>query len=629
MKNKMSQVLAAVACVMLLVSMLTVGFAVSADVAMADTYASSVLATEANLDAADGVTIESGFRPGELDPGYARPMNGDAKAAGKMVFELDGVLTDWRVDAMWDVDRPEANPTFEATADGTTWETLTYYTDVCNAANDKTNWGVKSYWVYGTADASKGYTKLRVNFADGGILECPCIYSLDYNFVTAAPNPVPGVTGNAVVAPYLDGTAITVDGVKDAAYDECTKQSITDQNLGRFPDSPQNTTGEFWLTYDEDFIYLYVDITDPVIDYSHPNNYETWNRDSIGIILDFDYIRTADYYYDGTENICYINLSGDNVLATYHKYGKQHYAEAFEKIETATVSNNGNGHILYEVAMPYPMGVDVSVGTNIGFEVCAIDSVDGGRVGHISWSEDGSFMDVRTDVLGTLILEEVDGVTLNPTASVFPMADDYAHTMTPDAETVTLINADEYVELKNGLNELDGGFYRPMDGTNKGKGDVVFAVDGSITDFRFDMMVHNDSSLPTVKASVDGVNWDTVEVYRTDSNPGSDKTAWGCENDYVYGALDAADGYKYIALCFTAEDGIFGVPCVYAMDYNAVPAGDDDTNNDNNNDDNDDDNNNDDNTDDDTNPDTGVVAPVVAIVLATVSGAAIVINKRR
>ena len=112
MKNKMSQVLAAVACVMLLVSMLTVGFAVSADVAMADTYASSVLATEANLDAADGVTIESGFRPGELDPGYARPMNGDAKAAGKMVFELDGVLTDWRVDAMWDVDRPEANPTF-------------------------------------------------------------------------------------------------------------------------------------------------------------------------------------------------------------------------------------------------------------------------------------------------------------------------------------------------------------------------------------------------------------------------------------------------------------------------------------------------------------------------------------
>ena len=72
-----------------------------------------------------------------------------------------------------------------------------------------------------------------------------------------------------------------------------------------------------------------------------------------------------------------------------------------------------------------------------------------------------------------------------------------------------------------------------------------------------------------------------------------------------------------------ASDAELGVSDIQIL-YNE--AADDNTGDDNTGDDNtgDDDDNN-----DDGNPDTGVVAPVAALVLATVSGAAVVINKKR
>ena len=87
-----------------------------------------------------------------------------------------------------------------------------------------------------------------------------------------------------------------------------------------------------------------------------------------------------------------------------------------------------------------------------------------------------------------------------------------------------------------------------------------------------------------------------------------------------------------VKIVFGATEGDFAISDIqifYTENENAA-GGDDNTGDDDNNDDNNnDDNNNDDNTDDDNNPDTGVVAPIAALVLATISGAAVVINKRR
>ncbi len=209
-----------------------------------------------------------------------------------------------------------------------------------------------------------------------------------------------------VTVPYLSGANIIVDAEKDSAY-TMNGVTIKEQNLFRFPNSPQNSKGTFWLAYDKNFIYLYVDVEDSRIDYSYPNKDETWRRESIGVILDFDYIRTTNYKYKGSENICYVNLSGDNAMVTYHKYQKG--TALYNKITRYTVPDTGNGHILYELALPFPKDYKVQGGKKIGFEVSAINANNGDRVGHVSWSEQGSLMDERLDVIGTIVLGDIPG----------------------------------------------------------------------------------------------------------------------------------------------------------------------------------------------------------------------------
>lgn len=218
-------------------------------------------------------------------------------------------------------------------------------------------------------------------------------------FVDAASN-------KSVVVPYLENASITIDAQKDASYS--APQLLEEQNLSRFPNSPKDSKGSFCVAFDKNYIYLYVDIEDKNIDYSHGDPSHTWERESIGVILDFDYIRKANYKYNGSENICYVNLSGDNILVTYHKYDKSKYNSTYSKIKKSTISNK-NGHIIYELALPYPSNYQVQGGKRIGFEVSAINAKGGRRVGHLSWSENGSYMDERLDVIGTAILGNIPG----------------------------------------------------------------------------------------------------------------------------------------------------------------------------------------------------------------------------
>ena len=58
-----------------------------------------------------------------------------------------------------------------------------------------------------------------------------------------------------------------------------------------------------------------------------------------------------------------------------------------------------------------------------------------------------------------------------------PMADSYANTITYGSEDAYLFRPAAGVELKNSLRgtEIDAGFFRPMNGTDKAKGDLIFA----------------------------------------------------------------------------------------------------------------------------------------------------------
>ena len=203
--------------------------------------------------------------------------------------------------------------------------------------------------------------------------------------------------------PRVTDGVIRVDAQMDDAYGECVEQAMTEQNLDYFENNPCDSTGVFRAVYDSSFIYVYVGVTDANIDYSHESPEQTWNRESIGVMFDFSYVRTPEYEYSYADNgdlVEYANLSGDDVLVTYHMIAEDE--PLYEKIQHSTISEKG-GHIYYEIALPIPEQVTPAEGGKFGFEVIACNAADGGRAGVVSWSPEGSEMWHYTDVLGTAV----------------------------------------------------------------------------------------------------------------------------------------------------------------------------------------------------------------------------------
>ena len=210
-----------------------------------------------------------------------------------------------------------------------------------------------------------------------------------------------------------DGTINYADGASlDEAYLLCEEQAMVEQNLDDWTDSPENSTGKFWAVYDSEYLYVYVEVTDAVIDYSHEDPEETWNRESVGIMIDFDYNRTEEYEYsyeDNGDRVAYLNFAGDFVAVTYHIYANDleesdPYYGLYDMLKLQSVSDTGDGRILYEVALPFPDDFKPEEGAKFGFEIGAQNAEDGGRVGVVSWSPNGHQMYKYTDVCGTVVL---------------------------------------------------------------------------------------------------------------------------------------------------------------------------------------------------------------------------------
>jgi len=210
-----------------------------------------------------------------------------------------------------------------------------------------------------------------------------------------------------------DGTINFADKTSmDEAYNLCEAQEMVEQNLAYFSSSPENSTGKFWAVYDSNYLYVYAEVKDEVIDYSHEDPNQTWNRESIGVMLDFDYIREEEYEYNYATNgdrVAYLNFAGDFVAVTYHIYANDlpesdPYHGLYDLLKLQSVSDTGDGRILYEMALPFPEDFKVEEGAKFGFEILACNAEDGGRQGVVSWSPEGSEMWHYTDVCGTAIL---------------------------------------------------------------------------------------------------------------------------------------------------------------------------------------------------------------------------------
>ena len=272
-----------------------------------------------------------------------------------------------------------------------------------------------------------------------GVIACLMLGALTAN-VSAVES-----TKTLTIPRVPDGSINFADSAAmDEGYALCPVQEMVEQNLDYFPNNPQNSTGKFWACYDSEYLYVYAEVTDAIIDYSHEDPYQTWNRESVGVMLDFDYIREEAYEYNYATNgdrVAYLNFAGDFVAQTYHIYASDladgdEYKGLNDLLKLQSVKDTGDGRILYEMALPFPDDVKVEEGTKFGFEILATNAENGGRQGCISWSPEGSEMWHYTDVCGTAILGAAPAVEAPADDAAEAPADGTEAPVTSDAGVV-------------------------------------------------------------------------------------------------------------------------------------------------------------------------------------------------
>ena len=91
---------------------------------------------------------------------------------------------------------------------------------------------------------------------------------------------------------YAEWGTPTIDGVKDDIWNKANMIEIKDPPE-RF-DLPANqvATGKVWTLWDGNFLYLYIEVKDSIIDSVKKD--DLWNQDAVGIMLDFAYIRDPE-----------------------------------------------------------------------------------------------------------------------------------------------------------------------------------------------------------------------------------------------------------------------------------------------------------------------------------------------
>ena len=191
-------------------------------------------------------------------------------------------------------------------------------------------------------------------------------------------------------------TVPEIDAEKDALYDMVgTKISLEEFNLEYWENKPMNNSAVVYLTYDKDYLYLYVEVSDDIIDYSSEN--QVWLRDSVGVILDFNYCREKVEY--SGDNIGYVNIACNNTHQYYHEYLAEPYCSM---ISYRSRIDEAAGTYAIEMRLPFIEGF---AGGAIGFEVTNTDCIDGERCGVRTWNVDGSQIYKYTHCTGTLEFE--------------------------------------------------------------------------------------------------------------------------------------------------------------------------------------------------------------------------------
>ena len=162
-------------------------------------------------------------------------------------------------------------------------------------------------------------------------------------------------------------TAPVIDGVEDDAYENAPVLSID-----RFQQAWSTASGEAKVIYDQDYLYVLVNVANDVLDVTSAN---AWEQDSVEVFVDQTNSKAPNY--DAAEGIGQYRVNAENTQS----FGNGNVYEGFE----SSTKINGTS---YTVEMAIPLTeITPSNDTVIGFDLQINDGEDGTRAGVATWND--------------------------------------------------------------------------------------------------------------------------------------------------------------------------------------------------------------------------------------------------
>jgi endo-1,4-beta-xylanase len=174
-----------------------------------------------------------------------------------------------------------------------------------------------------------------------------------------------------------------IDGIADSVWN-----STSELPINRYQMAWQGASGVARALWDEDYLYVLIQVNNAELDKSSANAYE---QDSVEVFLDQNHGQTTSYQADdGQYRVNYDNETSFNPLSI---------SEGFESVTTITGTN-------YLVEMKIPLKfVTVSNETKLGFDVQINDGKAGARQSVAAWNDLTGQGYQDTSVYGVLTLK--------------------------------------------------------------------------------------------------------------------------------------------------------------------------------------------------------------------------------
>ncbi len=252
------------------------------------------------------------------------------------------------------------------------------------------------------------------------------------------------------------GTPV-VDGTADAVWNETPAMAVN-----RYQMAWQGASGVAKALWDDEYLYVLVQVNDAQLDQSSAN---AWEQDSVEVFVDENNGKTSFYQNDDGQ----YRVNFDNETS----FNPEGIADGFASATRVSGSN-------YTIEAKIPLtSIDPANGTTLGFDVQINDGKDGARQSVAAWNDASGTGYMDTSVFGVLALVGKDATP--PTGTI-----SYSSENPTSEDVVAELTTSEPVTITN----------------NGGSATYTFAANGSFT-FEFVDAAGNAGTATAVVANID------------------------------------------------------------------------------------------------------------------------------